>query len=198
MNPTTRAASRAARTVLAAAIACALAPAVAHEGHDHGDAPAAALPVPGGPRFVAVSDRFELVGAIDGRRLTVWLDGAGDNAPVVGARIELDIDGRTIEPKADGDVYVATLDAPPSPGRVPVTATIVAGDASDLLAGELAVDAPAGNVAAAASAPGGGLAGGDTVGGAWTTGAIAAASAGVGALLAWIAARRRPLARTER
>ena len=49
------------------------APAWAGGGHAHGDAPVAAA---GSalPRFAAVSELFELVGVIDGRKLTLYLD----------------------------------------------------------------------------------------------------------------------------
>ena len=65
--------------------------ATAGEGHDHGDAaPAAAGTAL--PRFAAVSETFELVGVLDGKQVTLYLDRFADNAPVRGAKIELEID----------------------------------------------------------------------------------------------------------
>ena len=111
-------------------------PAHAGDGHDHGDAaPAAAGPAL--PRFAAVSDLFELVGVLDGQRLTLWLDRAADNAPVAGAAIELEVAGEKLQAEPHGDVYEAALAAAPAPGVLPVTATVTAGDDVDLLAGEL-------------------------------------------------------------
>lgn len=48
-------------------------PAQAGEGHDHGEAPAAAA---GSalPRFSAGSELFELVGVLNGKQLTLYLD----------------------------------------------------------------------------------------------------------------------------
>ena len=181
--------SSSARAALAAALLAAaiVAPSRAHEGHDHADeAPVSATPSPSGPRFAAVGDRFELVGALDGRRLLLWLDGADDNAPVAGASIELDVAGESIAARAEGGVYVAELARVPAPGRLPVAATVVAGDASDLLAAELLVEppaaAPAGATRTAAPA---------RTEGPWTTVAIAAAAAAAAGALGWGAARRR-------
>lgn len=112
-------------------------PVQAGEGHDHGEAPATAAG-PALPRFSAVSETFELVGVLDGRRLTLYLDRYADNSPVKGARLDLEIAGApvTAEPHADGE-FEATLPAVPEASVLPVTATVVAGDETDLLAGEL-------------------------------------------------------------
>ena len=111
----------------------------AHEGHD--DAPAA-VQADAAPRFAAVSDQFELVGVIDGRRLTLYLDHAADNRPVADAQLELDLGGKplALTRVAEGE-FRATLAAPPPQGETPVTATVVAGDESDLLAATLDVHA---------------------------------------------------------
>lgn len=138
-------------------------PARAHEGHAGHDAPAddrrpaAAAPsaTPGAAstaarvaasgasvsRFAAASDSFELVGALDGRRLILWLDRFGDNAPVSGASIEIEVGDAKVVAKAEAEVYVAELAAAPPPGTLPVTATIVAGQSTDLLASALVVTA---------------------------------------------------------
>ena len=111
-------------------------PARADDSHDHGDA----VPVASGPalpRFSAVSDVFELVGVLKGRHLTLYLDRAADNAPVLDARIELEIAGERLEAEPHDDVYEVVLAAEPRPGVVPVTATVTAGNEIDLLAGEL-------------------------------------------------------------
>ena len=122
---------------LAALLSGLAAPAVAGDGHDHGDeAPAAvgtAL-----PRFVALSETFELVGVLDGRQLTLYLDRFADNAPVREAQIELEFAGAKLAVQARGDdVYEAMLADAPKPGVLPVTATVTAGTDIDLLAGEL-------------------------------------------------------------
>jgi len=114
-------------------------PALADAGHDHGDAPVQAQGA-GLPRFAATSDLFELVGIVDGKRLTIYLDRATDNAPVAGAKVELELGGVKVELKSQPDgVFEATLAQAPKPGVTPVTATVVAGQETDLLAGELKI-----------------------------------------------------------
>lgn len=110
--------------------------ALAGPGHDHGDrAPTATGPAL--PRFAATSELFELVGVLDGRRVTLYLDRTADNAPVTGAQIELEIAGAKLPVEARDDVYEVELAAEPKPGVLPVTATVTAGQDVDLLAGEL-------------------------------------------------------------
>lgn len=116
---------------------------LADAGHDHGEAPAAAA----GPallRFAATSDLFELVGVLDGQKLALYLDHAGDNSPVKDSQIELDIAGTRVPVTrvADGE-FKAALAAPLAEGVSPVTATVVAGSETDLLAGEIDVHAAA-------------------------------------------------------
>ena len=121
----------------------------ADAGHDHGAAaPNAASP--GSPRFAATSELFEVVGVVDGRQLTLYLDRSDDNSPVLGAKLELELGGNKIDvkPRADGE-FEATLAQPLKPGVFPVTATVTAGTETDLLAGELSVPEQA-----AAAAPG--------------------------------------------
>lgn len=119
--------------------ACGLA--VADDGHDHGGGASAAA-VAAQPRFAAVSEQFELVGVLDGRALTLWLDRFADNQPVPDARIELALGDTTLPLHAQGEgVYRATLAQAPAPGLIPVTATVTAGGQTDLLAGDLDVHA---------------------------------------------------------
>lgn len=121
----------------AAAAVVATDPALAGEGHDHGDAPAAAT---GSalPRFTAVSETFELVGVLDGQQLTLYLDRYADNSPVPAAQLELEIGGVKVPVDSDDDgAFTATLTEAPKPGVLPVTAVVIAGADTDLLAGEL-------------------------------------------------------------
>lgn len=117
-------------------------------GHDHG-APATAGPAL--PRFAAVSEAFELVGVLNGKQLTVYLDRFKDNAPVKGASIELEISGAKVAltPREDGE-YHAVLAEQLQPGTAPVTAMVVVGNESDLLAADLQLPAvlPANQAAA--------------------------------------------------
>ncbi|CAN7330866.1 hypothetical protein [Acidovorax sp. Leaf78] len=117
--------------------------AFADAGHDHGEAPTAAAG-PAIPRFAATSDLFELVGVLDGQKLALYLDHAGDNSPVKEAQLELDIAGTRVPVTrvADGE-FQAALAAPLAEGVSPITATVVAGKDTDLLAGEVDIHAAA-------------------------------------------------------
>jgi hypothetical protein len=87
--------------------------AIAGAGHDHGEA----APQTQGtalPRFVAVSEDLEMVGIVNGKQLTIYLDRFNDNSPV-----EV--------------ILKDTL----KPGVIAITATIQAGELNDLLAAEL-------------------------------------------------------------
>jgi hypothetical protein len=112
-------------------------PAAADEGHDHGVAPAAAA-APALPRFAASSELFELVGVVDGRKLTVYLDRYEDNAPVQGAKLVLQVGDAKVElaEHAAGE-FEGELPTAPQPGLTPVSATIAAGNDTDLLAADL-------------------------------------------------------------
>lgn len=129
---------------------CAPPLAQAGEGHDHGAAAAVAAG-PALPRFTAVSETFELVGVLQGRQLTLYLDRAADNTPVSGARIELDIAGARLQAQPHDDLYEVVLAAEPQPGVLPITATITAGQDTDLLAGELDLHAQVAEAAPARS-----------------------------------------------
>lgn len=119
-------------------IAALLLPSLARagEGHDHGDA-APATTGSALPRFAATSDTFELVGVLNGRQITLYLDRADDNAPVTDAQIELEIAGTKLKVEKHEDAYEAVLSAEPKPGVLPITATVSVGKDIDLLAGEL-------------------------------------------------------------
>ena len=117
------------------AIAC---PGVAQAGpgHDHGEA-APATTGSAQPRFTAVSETFELVGVLNGKQITLYLDRAADNAPVPAAQIELEIAGTKFKAEAQDDTYTVVLPEAPKAGVLPITATVTAGAEVDLLAGEL-------------------------------------------------------------
>jgi hypothetical protein len=134
---------------LAACIAAPPVTAWADAGHDHGAAPAAEAGS-GDPRFSAVSETFELVGVLSGKRLTLYLDRFNDNSPVKDAKLELELAGVKLEVKPHGQGEFETMLAQElKPGVSAVAATVVAGQETDLLAGELVirqgahVDAPA-------------------------------------------------------
>ena len=127
------------QAVIAAALLPFSLPVFADEGHDHGDEPAAGEGS-ASPRFEAHSDIFELVGIVENGQLTVYLDRYATNEPVVNAKVEFE-SGETkgvAAPQPDG-TYLIKLDALSKPGQVPFSFTVTAGNATDLLAGELAI-----------------------------------------------------------
>lgn len=141
------------------ASAALLLPAVqAHEGHEPGASPGVAShAAPAEPRFVAESEAFELVGALEGTRLVLWLDRWADNAPVRDARIELDVGGAKVSarPRTDDPGYEALLPAPLPQGVHPVSAVVQVGSESDLLVAELDVHGAAKPQSAAGATPSG-------------------------------------------
>ena len=109
----------------------------AGNGHDHGEATSQKVEA-ASPRFTAVSESFELVGVVNGKQVTVYLDRFADNSPVKDAQIELELGGVKLPLKshAEGE-YEADLPEALKPGVIPVVATVIVGQDTDLLAGEL-------------------------------------------------------------
>ncbi|HEV2300861.1 MAG TPA: efflux RND transporter periplasmic adaptor subunit [Stellaceae bacterium] len=92
------------------------------------------------PRVVAHSNLYDLVGVARRRTLSIYLVNAASDAPVVGAKIDVDADGRrvTAVPGKDG-LYTLAADWVAQPGHHDAVFTIIAKDGSDLLAGTLDV-----------------------------------------------------------
>ncbi len=111
--------------------------ATAGPGHDHGEA-APTTGVSSLPRFSVVSDMFELVGVVDGKKVTLFLDRAQTNEAIRQAKIDLVLGGTKLQvnPNADGE-FVGELAAPLKAGVISVIASLTVGQESDLLAGEL-------------------------------------------------------------
>ena len=111
--------------------------AIAGAGHDHGEA----APQAQGtalPRFVAVSEDLEMVGIVNGKQVTIYLDRFKDNSPVNDAQIDIDIEGSKYKAEKHGvGEYEVFLKDMLKPGVIAITATIQAGDLNDLLATEL-------------------------------------------------------------
>lgn len=118
------------------------APAFAGPGHDPGPETSTTAGT-ALPRFTTVSELFELVGVLNDKTLTVYLDHAATNAPVKDAKLELELGGKSVvlEPHGEGE-FIATLAEGLKPGAIAVTATVIAGKDSDLLAGELDLHEP--------------------------------------------------------
>lgn len=140
---------RGAALLLAAVL---LAPALAHEGHDHGDeAPAVALPALA-PRTEAASDLFELLVMLDGAQLVLWIDRFSSNEPVPGARIEVEGEGwKAVAGAAADGSWRVTPPQPLGTGSHALLFTVQADANNDLLEATLVVPPP---VAATVAPPG--------------------------------------------
>jgi RND family efflux transporter MFP subunit len=115
----------------------------AHEGHDHGETPRDARPVPASPRVVATSERYQIVGIVEGEVLVIYLDRADDNAPVTSATIEVSIDGEPHKAalQEKSATYEVTAPVLRKPGTYEVLVTLREGSVHDLLVGTLAIPA---------------------------------------------------------
>lgn len=122
--------------------ALALAPARAHEGHDHGDVPAPANPANVAARGEAASERFELVALAHGAELIVYLDRFASNEPVANAGIEIETpEGPAKAEARDDGTY--RLPAPwlTKGGHIDLIVTVTADNAADVL--PVSFDVPA-------------------------------------------------------
>jgi len=109
-------------------------------------AEAAPAPV---PVAVLESEAFEAVGRLQEEGLSWFVDRADSNAPLLDAAIEVEAGGRTARAvfRAERGDYLITdaewLKPLRQPGEHALAMTVVAGEESDLIAGELHVDGPA-------------------------------------------------------
>lgn len=116
----------------------------AHGDEDHGDAAKAPVaPTVRALRVEAASESFELVGQLQGDKLVIHLDRFATNAPVTGAKV--DVEGGPLKLvkaiERDG-VYTVPAAGLNAPGTHALVFTIQAGDATDLLTGDLVVASP--------------------------------------------------------
>lgn len=80
----------------------------AHGDEDHGAAAVASAPTGSKPRIEARTATLELVAAVDGDDMTIWIDGWADNAPITNANVNVTIDGKSQSAKAAGGVYTVS------------------------------------------------------------------------------------------
>lgn len=119
-----------------------LAPGVfAHGDEDHG-APAPAVTQAVAPRAEAASEDFEAVAVLEGKKLVLYLDRFASNAPVVGAKVEIEGAGlQGVAVETSPGVYA--IDAPAvTAQKHPLTISVEAGERADLLSTTLDVAPP--------------------------------------------------------
>lgn len=114
--------------------------AIAHEGHQHEkDKPGSIVTV--APTLTAVSENYELVGVLQARQMTVYLDQFASNAPVIDAELEFDFSGTAVKAtrNADGTYSITLPKSIDLKSSLPVTVTIIAATGADLLSGDLVI-----------------------------------------------------------
>ena len=112
------------------------------DGHSHA-APTPMLTTAIAPRASGASEEFEIVAVLEGKRLVVYLDRFGTNAPVEGAKVEVEGAGlkrlaREINP---GTYAIDVATAIPA-AKHPLTFAIETADTADLLTATLDISAP--------------------------------------------------------
>jgi membrane fusion protein, heavy metal efflux system len=182
--------------VLVLAVMAALPPrALAHEGHDHGAAPAA-LPATSQPRAATTGDEFEAVAILKNAELLIFVDRFADNSPVTGATVVVTVGSQEIaaKPVPDG-TYRLPWPAASKPGRHDVVISIQDGATSDLLIATL--DVPSSPPAAGVVTAGPGVR--DWVVSQFTASPMLSAlvALAIAALIGAALLRRRPWVRAE-
>ena len=123
------------------------------DGHSHGTA-APVVPMPmnaASTRLTSQTDQFELVGVLEGKVLTMYLDQFATNTPVSKAQIEVASGSwKATATEIAPAIYTVSADAWTQTGRYPLTLTVLAGDETDLMDATLEVGA---SVATTTTAP---------------------------------------------
>jgi membrane fusion protein, heavy metal efflux system len=98
---------------------------------------------PASPRVVATSEKYQLVGIVEGEVLVIYLDRAEDNAPVTTATLEVSLDGQShkAELHEKAATYEVTAPLLRKPGSYEVLVTLAEGGEHDLLVGTLKIPA---------------------------------------------------------
>ncbi len=111
------------------------------DDHSHGDTKAPPMAATAQPlRVEAVSELFELVGALEGDQLVIHLDRFDTNDPVTGATVS--VEGGPLKATAAVEregVYTVPAAGLTAPGTHPLVFTVQVGQTSDLLTGDLVV-----------------------------------------------------------
>ena len=97
------------------------------------------------PKVLAVSEQFEAVGRLETNGLIFFVDRADSNAPVLNARLAVEFEGKSVDATfrpEQGDYLIADaawLAPLRREGEHALALTLIAGEESDLLTGELDV-----------------------------------------------------------
>lgn len=114
-------------------LAIVVAPAVAHEGHDH-DAPQVPPSTTSAPRAETVSDTIELVVIARGGELELYIDNFRTNAPIDDAAVEVETPaGPEVAKPESGGPYRLVAPWALKPGRHDLVVTVMAGTILEVL-----------------------------------------------------------------
>lgn len=117
------------------------------DGHTHGGAVPSEVIAEVAPRASTQSDEFELVAVLADGKLTLYLDRYVDNVPVPDAEVEVESGAfKAVAAQIAPGVYAVPGQAFAQPGKHPLTISVQAGDAVDLLTATLDLAAPAAGV----------------------------------------------------
>ncbi|WP_374683173.1 hypothetical protein [Accumulibacter sp.] len=137
------------KQLLATALLAVAFSAFGHGGEDHG-APPPALSQSVAPRASAASEEFEVVVALEDRKLLIYVDRFASNEPVADARVavESDVTGvQGLASETSPGTYVIALVADFPVARHALTISIETSDNADLLSLLLDTSQPAGAAA---------------------------------------------------
>ena len=113
-----------------------------HDGEDHG-APPPPLSQNVAPRAAAISDEFEIVAALEGRRLVVYVDRYASNEPVANAKVEVEGAGlKGVARQTAPGTYLLDGAAGLPEKKHALTISIDAGDTVDLIPATLDTTRP--------------------------------------------------------
>jgi len=114
-----------------------------HGDEDHG-APTPVVTHGHAPRAVAATEEFEVVVALEGKRLVVYLDRFASNEPVTKAHVEVEGGGlKGVASDIAPGTYALDVATAMPPGKHPLTIAIEAGDTADLLTATLDISSAA-------------------------------------------------------
>lgn len=126
---------------LLTAIAMPISLGASHSYAHETEAAAPSVEAPAAPSFEVMSDRFEVVGRLDGENLRLWVDDWATNAPINTALVNLTIGPRKALAKAEADgTYLLPFPEHDTPGTYPVTISLRGAGEPALLSASLVIE----------------------------------------------------------
>ena len=107
------------------------------DGHSHGAPTPAPAPISQGatPRASTATEEFDVVAALEGQNLVVYVDHFASNEPVARAKVEIEGTGfKGIASETAPGTYVLPIPSPLPPAKHALTISIESAESADLLA----------------------------------------------------------------